>query len=294
VSGPPLAASRLALRCDVGHAEVVHGRRARTPVPPRRTGAAGLRALRLLVERLVAEPALVPASGWRTPELTPSDTWWSVSDGAHAGPRTTSRGKGVPASSTSAPDRAGAVSDAELDRVRALVTLAQQGDGEAFATIYERYVDVVYRYVYYRVGSHHVAEDLTSETFVRALRRLDSYTWTGRDIAAWFVTIARNLVVDHVKSSRYRLEVTTGDMLDGDERAPSTETEVLERLRDERLLVAMRDLKADQQECLSLRFLQGLSLAETAEVMGRSAGAVKQLQLRAVRSLHRALGGERP
>jgi RNA polymerase sigma-70 factor (ECF subfamily) len=192
------------------------------------------------------------------------------------------------------PDDTEPTGPAELDRVRALVTLAQQGDGEAFAAIYEQYVDVVYRYVFYRVGSHHVAEDLTSETFVRALRRLDSYTWTGRDIAAWFVTIARNLVVDHVKSSRYRLEVTTGDMLDGDERAPSTEAEVLERLRDERLLGAMRDLKPDQQECLSLRFLQGLSLAETAEVMGRSAGAVKQLQLRAVRSLHRALGGERP
>ncbi|HET8614786.1 MAG TPA: sigma-70 family RNA polymerase sigma factor [Actinomycetales bacterium] len=251
-----------------------------------------MRALRQLVEALSAESTLVPTA----PGLTPSHTWWSVSDGAHVGPRAgaTSRGRGATPSGAPVAHRSSSASDAELDRVRALVTLAQQGDGEAFATIYESYVDVVYRYVYYRVGSHHVAEDLTSETFVRALRRLDSYTWTGRDIAAWFVTIARNLVVDHVKSSRYRLEVTTGDMLDGDERAPSTETEVLERLRDERLLSALRGLKADQQECLSLRFLQGLSLAETAEVMGRSAGAVKQLQLRAVRSLHRALGGERP
>jgi RNA polymerase sigma-70 factor (ECF subfamily) len=236
------------------------------------------------------QPCPAVASGARP------GTWWSVSEGAHVGARAGAHGSrpahgGAPTSLGSAP---ASTDDAELDRVRALVTLAQAGDGEAFAAIYERYVEVVYRYVYYRVGSHHVAEDLTSETFVRALRRLDSYTWTGRDIAAWFVTIARNLVVDHVKSSRYRLEVTTGDMLDGDERAPSTESEVLERLRDERLLAAMRGLKPDQQECLSLRFLQGLSLAETAEVMGRSAGAVKQLQLRAVRSLHRALDGERP
>jgi RNA polymerase sigma-70 factor (ECF subfamily) len=108
------------------------------------------------------------------------------------------------------------------------------------------------------------------------------------------VTIARNLVVDHVKSSRYKLEVTTGEMLDGDQRAPSTEDEVLDRLRDERLLTAVRGLRADQAECVSLRFLQGLSLAETAEVMGRSAGAVKQLQLRAVRSLQRLLGEESP
>jgi RNA polymerase sigma-70 factor (TIGR02952 family) len=254
-------------------------------------GGAGLRALRHLVESL---PTGAPCPAGAAPA-----TWWSVSDGAHAGvarPRATAGSRAAAGGGAPRPIDlpATGADDVELDRVRALVTLAQAGDGEAFAAIYERYVGVVYRYVYYRVGSPHVAEDLTSETFVRALRRLDSYTWTGRDIAAWFITIARNLVVDHVKSSRYRLEVTTGDMLDGDERAPSTEAEVLERLRDERLLAAMRGLKPDQQECLSLRFLQGLSLAETAEVMGRSAGAVKQLQLRAVRSLHRALGGERP
>jgi RNA polymerase sigma-70 factor (ECF subfamily) len=184
--------------------------------------------------------------------------------------------------------------DPELERVHGLVTLAQRGDSEAFALLYERYVDVVYRYVYYRVGSHHVAEDLTSETFVRALRRLDSFSWTGRDIAAWFITIARNIVFDHVKSSRYKLEVTTGELLDGDEHASSPEDDVLRRLRDQGLVEAMRRLKPDQQECLALRFLQGLSLAETAEAMGRTAGAVKQLQLRAVRSLHRELGGERP
>lgn len=284
-------ASRLAPPSDVGHADIVHGRPTRPPAPSRLVGAAGLRALRLLLGLLDPTGLAVADVPLRTAAPEHS-AWRSVSDGAHAGARPHARathGRGAAGAQVEpGPD------DAELERVRALLTLAQQGDGEAFATIYERYVDTVYRYVYYRVGSHHVAEDLTSETFVRALRRLDSYTWTGRDIAAWFVTIARNLVVDHVKSSRYRLEVTTGDMLDGDERAPSTEAEVLERLRDERLLAAMRDLKPDQQECLSLRFLQGLSLAETAEVMGRSAGAVKQLQLRAVRSLNRALGGERP
>jgi RNA polymerase sigma-70 factor (ECF subfamily) len=228
-------------------------------------------------------------AGLRALEMLLSSVAEGRADGGRAGsPSGTTRGRPSP----EPPDDAAHA--AELERVHALVTLAQQGDGEAFALLYERYVDVVYRYVYYRVGSHHVAEDLTSETFVRALRRLDSFTWTGRDIAAWFVTIARNIVVDHVKSSRYKLEITTGDLLDGDEREPSPETEVLDRLRDERLLAAVRELKPDQQECVSLRFLQGLSLAETAEAMGRTPGAVKQLQLRAVRSLHRALEGDRP
>jgi RNA polymerase sigma-70 factor (ECF subfamily) len=195
-------------------------------------------------------------------------------------------GPAVDARSAAGPDH--------LARIEALVQLAQQGDAEAFGQIYEEYVDVVYRYVYVRCGSHHLAEDLTAETFVRALRRLDSFTWTGKDIAAWFVTIARNLVVDHVKSSRYRMEVTTGELLDADEAADAPEAEVLDRMRDRRLLEAVQALKPEQQECIVLRFLQGMSLAETAAVLGRKENAVKQLQLRAVRALHRALDGERP
>ena len=180
----------------------------------------------------------------------------------------------------------------DMDRVAALVELAQGGDAEAFGLLYERYVDLVYRYIYVRVGSRHLAEDLTSETFVRALRRIDSFSWQGRDIAAWFVTIARNLITDHAKSARFRLEVTTADMLDADRRVEAPEAEVLQHLRDTRLLEAVRDLKPEQAECVVLRFLQGLSLAETAAVIGKSEGAVKQLQLRAVRALHRALDGE--
>ena len=180
----------------------------------------------------------------------------------------------------------------DFERVAALVELAQGGDAEAFGLLYERYVDLVYRYIYVRVGSMHLAEDLTSETFMRALRRIDSFSWQGRDIAAWFVTIARNLITDHAKSARFRLEVTTADMLDADRRVDAPETEVLQHLRDARLFEAVKTLKPEQAECVVLRFLQGLSLAETAKVIGKSEGAVKQLQLRAVRALHRELEGE--
>ena len=179
--------------------------------------------------------------------------------------------------------------DPERDRVNALVTLAQQGDAEAFGLVYDRYVDQIYRYLYYRVGSHALAEDLTSETFLRALRRIDSFTYTGKDIGAWFTTIARNLVTDHVKSSRFKLEVSTADMLDADRGDDGIETQVIERLRDAALLDAVHRLKPEQQECIVLRFLQGLSVAETSGVMGRSEGAVKQLQLRAVRTLAKLL-----
>jgi RNA polymerase sigma-70 factor (ECF subfamily) len=173
-----------------------------------------------------------------------------------------------------------------------LIRRAQLGDQQAFGEVYDKYVDLVYRYIYYRVGSPQVAEDLTSETFLRALRRIGSFTWQGRDVGAWFVTIARNLVADHYKSSRYRLEVTTADLPDaaGDGTAAADpEVEVLQSLTSEVLLRAVKELGAEQQECIVLRFLQGLSVAETAEVMGKNEGAIKALQYRAVRTLGRRL-----
>jgi RNA polymerase sigma-70 factor (ECF subfamily) len=173
-----------------------------------------------------------------------------------------------------------------------LVARAQAGDAAAFGEIYDRYVGLIYRYIYYRVGSQTLAEDLTSETFLRALRRFSSFTWQGRDVGAWFVTIARNLVTDHFKSSRYRLEVATSDMIAtaGDEPGTSTpESEVLSHLTNETLLTAVRQLNSEQQECIVLRFLQGLSVSETALAMGKNDGAIKALQYRAVKSLGRLL-----
>ena len=170
-----------------------------------------------------------------------------------------------------------------------LVEAAQGGETEAFGRLYDHYSDTVYRYIYYRVGSKATAEDLTSETFLRALRRIGTFTWQGRDFGAWLVTIARNLVADHFKSSRFRLEVTTGEMLDANEVERSPEDSVLESLSNEALLTAVRKLNPQQQECVTLRFLQGLSVAETARVMGKNEGAIKTLQYRAVRTLARLL-----
>ena len=91
---------------------------------------------------------------------------------------------------------------------------AQAGDMAAFSELFDRYYDVVFRYVLFRMGDRTLAEDITQETFLRALRRISSVTYQGRDIGAWFVTIARNLIFDHVKSSRYRLESTTSDIVE--------------------------------------------------------------------------------
>ncbi|MFC8537037.1 sigma-70 family RNA polymerase sigma factor [Streptomyces sp. 372A] len=196
--------------------------------------------------------------------------------------------RGNRGAATAAPVRRPAA-DSDSARMMELVERAQAGEADAFGRLYDQYSDTVYRYIYYRVGSKATAEDLTSETFLRALRRISTFTWQGRDFGAWLVTIARNLVADHFKSSRFRLEVTTGEMLDANEVARSPEDSVLESLSNAALLQAVRRLNPQQQECVTLRFLQGLSVAETARVMGKNEGAIKTLQYRAVRTLARLL-----
>jgi len=166
-----------------------------------------------------------------------------------------------------------------------LVRAAQAGDAEAFGRLYDHYVTMIHRYVYHRVGDRAMAEDVTSETFVRALRRIDSLSFQGRDVGAWLVTIARNIIRDHVKSSRYRLEVTTADMRDADRATDGPEDAVVQHLTNQQLLICVQQLNAEQQECIVLRFLHGLSVAETAAIMGKKDGAIKALQHRAVRRL---------
>lgn len=204
---------------------------------------------------------------------------------------TTQDGAGTGGSPTGYPDQPDPTDPAS--EVWTLVKRAQAGEAEAFGLIYDRYFDTVFRFIYFRVGNRQLAEDLTSETFLRALRRIGSFSWQGRDLGAWLVTIARNLVADHFKSGRYRLEVTTGDVLDAEreDRGPegSPEAAVVDHITNITLLTAVKQLNREQQECIILRFLQGFSVAETAKVMGKNEGAIKALQYRAVRALARLL-----
>jgi RNA polymerase sigma-70 factor (TIGR02952 family) len=175
--------------------------------------------------------------------------------------------------------------------IAGLVCSAQQGEAKAFGELYYYYSDVVYRYTFYRVGDQALADDIVSETFLRAFRRIAAFNWQSGDIGAWFVTIARTLVSDYARSSRSRLEFPSEDVLAAAETqvVPGPEESMLAIFRNRALLDAVRTLSPDQQECVVLRFLEGLSLRETALVMGRKENAVKALQLRAVRALARHL-----
>ncbi|MGZ4493399.1 MAG: sigma-70 family RNA polymerase sigma factor [Nocardioides sp.] len=248
-------------------------------------GLAALRwALACALDPLVSAalaPAGAPAydgpnglGAWLLSEALDLDTSTSPGDPGSHGPDDDA---GLAASS--------AEDEAEGSRLIALVELARGGDAEAFGLLYDHYHQAVYRFLYYRVGSVALAEDLTSETFFRALRSMASFRWQGKDFGAWLMTIARNLTADHYKSGRTRLEYATEDMTPHDSATEGPETSVLASLTNEALLSALTELPTEQQECLIMRFLQGLSIAETASVLGRSEGAVKQLQLRGVRNL---------
>ncbi|MFD7709160.1 ECF subfamily RNA polymerase sigma factor, BldN family [Streptomyces sp. NPDC059785] len=261
------------------------------------SGLATLRAtvldrLRDFVPTAYAVPALAVSAA-------PTSPCYALTDGiergsarsAVVGGRRSGEGReaGRRGRSAATPTARRPAADSDSARMMALVERAQAGEADAFGRLYDQYSDTVYRYIYYRVGGKATAEDLTSETFLRALRRIGTFTWQGRDFGAWLVTIARNLVADHFKSSRFRLEVTTGEMLDANEVERSPEESVLESLSNAALLDAVRRLNPQQQECVTLRFLQGLSVAETARVMGKNEGAIKTLQYRAVRTLARLL-----
>jgi RNA polymerase sigma-70 factor, ECF subfamily len=235
--------------------------------------------LDLVVQAVVAEPAYSIAG--RRPAATSADpTLGAPPSGPARAPDEAARRPAEPKPA-----------DIHLD-TWGLVSRTQQGDSEAFGQLYDRYFDTVYRYIYYRVYDRATAEDFTSETFLRALRRIGSVTNQGRDIGAWLVTIARNIVIDHVKSARNRLEVTTPEIVESSDREPGPEAAVLNSLTTEHLMRAVGQLGHDQRDCITLRFIQGLSVSETARAMGKNDGTVKALQHRAVRKLADLVRGE--
>jgi RNA polymerase sigma-70 factor (ECF subfamily) len=246
----------------------------------RRECAHGLNALRDAVARLLAVEAVYPE-----PLLAITA---GVGPEIHATKATTETGSAV-----GGPDgyndaelaTSSEESEAERHRLIALVELARKGDADAFGMLYDHYQASVYRFLFYRTRSSTLAEDLTSETFFRALRSMTNFRWQGKDFGAWLMTIARNLATDHFKAGRTRLEMTTEDMGQHDDATEGPESQVLASLTNEMLLNALTQLPDEQRDCLVMRFLQGMSIAETASVLERSDGAVKQLQLRGVRNL---------
>lgn len=180
--------------------------------------------------------------------------------------------------------------DSPLDQAEArLVARALRGDREAFGDLYERHLAGLYRYVFYRVGDVHEAEDVTELVFLKAWQALDRYQPGGAPFRAWLYRIAHNTLVDRARTLH-----PPGDLKD-DHADPSPEARpehvTARREQQQTVAEALRQLDPAQQQVLALRFISELSHAETAKVMNRTEGAVRVLQYRALAALRRLLEG---
>lgn len=177
-------------------------------------------------------------------------------------------------------DRSPSRGDPDLAAVR-----AAQADRGAFDVLYRRYLDRVYGYAFYQLGDHHDAEDATERTFLAALRAIDRYRDRGSTFRAWLFRIAHNSIANvHRSRSRRRTEPLPEEPAWS---APDADPAGLVHRAEEvhAVMRAVARLPDDRRQVILLRFVDGLSAAEVGEVLGRSAGAVRVLQHRALREL---------
>lgn len=166
---------------------------------------------------------------------------------------------------------------------------AAQGDTEAFSVLYERYIGRIYNYIYYRTGNQHEAEDLTARVFFRALGHIGTYRNIGVPFSAWLYRIAHNLVANWYRDHNRRYEVPLEDYVGLPQQVSHPEVELLSHQEEEGLLKVIRKLPPDRQQLVILKFVDNMSNAEIALIMGRSEGAVKSLYHRTLLSMRNAL-----
>jgi len=176
---------------------------------------------------------------------------------------------------------------APLPQERRFVQSAKSGDSEAFAQLYDAYLERVYRYVYFHVSDDQTAEDITSQVFLKAWEHLNQYQPDHSPFMAWLYTIARNQVIDYYRTRRPSVA------LDEIVTLPAKEETVDEQVQSRFDLQAMRDalqfLTEEQQQVLILRFVAGLETHEIAREMDKAEGAIRALQMQALQTLSKYL-----
>jgi len=172
------------------------------------------------------------------------------------------------------------VTDAEL------VARLKQNDDEAYREVVAHYGDALYGYIYNITRDHHLSEDIISDTYLRMIERIDSYTYYGAPFKAWLYRIAHNLAINALKRARPLLHT---DMETIGPPADDPASVVAAQFEAEALHDALAELTADQQQVVLLRFIADQSTSEVAQALEKTENAVKQLQFRALRSLGRLL-----
>ena len=172
--------------------------------------------------------------------------------------------------------------------VRRLVERAQGGDRAALEELYLLHFDRIYSYLHMSVGNRHDAEDLTNQTFVKMLESIERFEWRKVPISAWLFRIAHNLAMDHFRASkRWQPEEDVPEPPDSAER--SAEDEALQAIGRRSMLEMIEDLSPDQQQVLTLKFVFNFGNGEVATILGKTEGAIKSLQHRALATLQRRL-----
>lgn len=165
-----------------------------------------------------------------------------------------------------------------------LVRLSQQGDREMFARLYDACVERIYRYVYFRVADDNLAEDITSQVFLKVWGKLDSYQAGGSPFMAWLYRIAHNAVIDHYRTKKVAIPLEEANPIE-----VSHADEVDERLdlqiKSQHLREALQELTKEQQQVLILKFVSGFSTSEIAQQLGKQQSAVRALQMRGLQGL---------
>ena len=181
--------------------------------------------------------------------------------------------------------------DLEFNEEDAL-THASQGDRDAFGLLYERYIDRIFNYVYYRTGNLHDAEDLTARVFQRAMNHIKNYTDRGVPFSAWLYRIAHNLVANWHRDRSRRQEIPINDVPVLPSKGDHPERNLVRSQEQSTLLRLIRRLPPERQSLLILKFVENMSNAEIGAMMGRSEGAVKSLYHRTLLALRDQIGDQ--
>jgi len=164
-----------------------------------------------------------------------------------------------------------------------LVTRAQTGDPTATGELYDHFHLSVFRYLYYRVGDPHSAEDLTSEVFLRVIRSINSYHVQNVAFEAWLFQIARNLAIDHYRKSNGKIHLSLEEDMIAEKDDPARNLD--HKLNSDMLVQALAKLTDIQRDVIVMRFINGLPIAQVAQALHRSENAIKALQRRALGAL---------
>jgi RNA polymerase sigma-70 factor, ECF subfamily len=173
-----------------------------------------------------------------------------------------------------------------------LIASAAAGDTEAFGTLYERHAPRVSRHAYFLTGDAVLAEDITAQVFLKAFEAIPRYEERGLPFTAWLLRITCNLVINHKKAHKNNGHAQLPETLEADEGEHSPETSCESKMDGERVWREVKKLPNEQRQVIVMRFVDDLGYPDIAGILGKSVGAVRVIQFRALANLRHMMEDE--